>query len=93
MEVPPPPHLQQMLETATLLSEGFDFMRVDFYDTEERLVLGELTATAGAASEHFEPDSFDYVLGKPWKLDVARLVWDRISTGHNIGSWGSKFLP
>lgn len=79
VQTPPPPHLQQMLEAATRLSEGFDFMRVDFYDTAERLVLGELTATAGAASEHFKPDSFDHVLGKPWKLDVARLLRDRMT--------------
>lgn len=44
-EFPKPPHLKQLLEYASILSKGLDYARIDFYDTEERVIFGEVTLT------------------------------------------------
>lgn len=43
--LPKPSHLGKMLEYAARLSAPFPFVRVDFYDTGQELVFGELTFT------------------------------------------------
>lgn len=40
-----PFHLQKMVEYAKILSQDFDFVRVDFYDTPNQIFFGELTFT------------------------------------------------
>lgn len=67
-EVPRPPHLDEMVAAAETLGQGFDYIRVDFYDTPERLLFGELSATPGAGMERFFPESFDLQYGELWKL-------------------------
>lgn len=44
-DVPKPIHLDQMLEAAAILSKGLDYARIDFYDTDERIIFGEVTLT------------------------------------------------
>ncbi|MCD7710030.1 MAG: glycosyltransferase, partial [Porphyromonadaceae bacterium] len=46
--IPRPIHLEEMLEIAKKLSEDFEFVRVDLYDTSERIFFGELTFTPHA---------------------------------------------
>jgi teichuronopeptide biosynthesis TupA-like protein len=69
--VAPPPHLREMIEVAETLARGMDFVRADFYDTEQKLFFGELTATPGCAVDRFEPASFDSYLGSLWKRERA----------------------
>ncbi len=64
--VPPPPHLQEMIEAAETLADGVNFIRVDFYDTEDKLFFGELTVAPGGGFDRFEPPSFDRQLGAIW---------------------------
>lgn len=40
-----PKNLDQMIAYSRRLAKGFPFVRVDFYDTEERAILGEMTFT------------------------------------------------
>lgn len=44
-EVPRPKHLKEMLYGAAILSKGLDYARVDFYDTDARVIFGEITLT------------------------------------------------
>lgn len=44
-EVPRPKHLEEMLEYASILSKGLDYARIDFYDTHDRVIFGEVTLT------------------------------------------------
>lgn len=44
-EVPRPKHLDEMLKYASILSKGLQYARVDFYDTEDRVIFGEITLT------------------------------------------------
>ncbi len=57
-EVERPKHLEMMIEYAAALGRGLDFIRVDFYDTDERTYLGELTPTPGAGMNAHRPAAF-----------------------------------
>lgn len=61
--VPPPPHLEEMLVSAARLSEGFSFVRVDFFQLEDRIVVGELTNFPEGTLTDFEPDVADFKAG------------------------------
>jgi hypothetical protein len=61
-----PPNLKQMLDWATVLSEGMNFVRVDMYDLGERVVVGEMTCYPGAGRLRFRPEQLDDWLGSLW---------------------------
>lgn len=60
---PKPKHLKQMIEIATKLSKGFPYIRIDFFDTEEKLWLAEMTLYPGGGLSPYEPKSFNKTLG------------------------------
>lgn len=59
-----PPHLAQMVDIAAQLSRGFDFVRIDLYDTPQGVYFGEFTFTpsAGACSYSDEEIAIDMAL-------------------------------
>jgi len=71
---PRPRHLEEMIRAAETLCNDVDFVRADFYDTENKIYFGELTTTPGSGLEMFEPVTFDAYLGEMWKLPSARLT-------------------
>jgi hypothetical protein len=76
-EVPRPRHLQQMIAAAEGLGRGLDFIRVDLYDTPDRVFFGELTTTPEGGWGRFRPDEFDHHLGRRWKLPNLRALRKR----------------
>ncbi|WP_231505579.1 ATP-grasp fold amidoligase family protein [Bacillus sp. EB01] len=65
---PKPKHYNQMIEFAQKLSKDIPFVRVDFYETNDRLYFGELTFFPGSGYEKFSPESYDHLLGSWLKL-------------------------
>ena len=63
-----PKHFEKMKEIATKLSQGLPFVRVDFYDTEEKPLVGEMTFYSGGFLNKFTPDAFDFEMGKHFVL-------------------------
>jgi hypothetical protein len=61
---PRPVNLESILETATVLSEDFDYVRVDLYAPDNEVYFGELTFTPGAGVLPFGPDKVDYEWGR-----------------------------
>jgi hypothetical protein len=57
-----------MFELVETLGRGFDFIRVDMYNIEGRIVFGELTNYSGAGLEPFIPTEYDKVFGEPWRV-------------------------
>lgn len=56
-EPEPPKHLNDMIYYAKKLSKDFPFVRIDFYDSEERPILGEFTFTPAAGmAEYFKKE-------------------------------------
>jgi hypothetical protein len=94
---PPPPRPAQfdrMVAVAERLAEGLDFVRVDFYEVGDRLVLGELTLYPSRGRGGWDPESFQAELGSWWELPERRR---RLSGGRRLfrrgGSPGASGAP
>jgi hypothetical protein len=69
-DIPHPNHLGEMLEIAKKLSEGFPHVRVDFFDTPEKLYVAEMTFFTGGGYSYYEPQSFNEKMGELFKLPI-----------------------
>ncbi len=63
-----PINYEKMIELAEKLSAGIPFLRVDFYEINGRIYLGELTFFPGGGFEEFDPTEKDLELGDLIKL-------------------------
>lgn len=63
-----PENLEQMLEIARTLCDGFPAVRVDLYSIEGRIYFGELTFFPWSGYTIFQPDSFDFTMGEKFLL-------------------------
>ena len=54
---------------AKKLSVAFDHVRVDFYNINGKIYFGELTHYSSSGRDKYEPSSFDFELGKYWKIE------------------------
>lgn len=61
-------HLQEMIQIAEKLSKDFIFVRVDFFDTEDKLYLAEMTFYPGGGATAYQPESFDKKMGDMLQL-------------------------
>jgi hypothetical protein len=59
-----PSGFQKMLELSRVLAKEFPFVRVDFYQVDSRIILGELTFSPGGGVEPFTPKYWDYTFGE-----------------------------
>lgn len=62
--IPRPELLSRALDTAASLSQGFGFLRVDFYFVCDSLKLGELTFFPGNGAEAYSPPDGDFYIGR-----------------------------
>jgi len=63
-DVKRPSRLSKMIELASALSAEFKFVRVDFYQVDEKIIFGELTFNPGNGLEIFTPRKYDIEIGK-----------------------------
>lgn len=63
-----PYHYEEMLEISKKLSKDFPFVRVDFFDTKDKLYLAELTFYPGGGLTPYEPVSFNRLMGDMFVL-------------------------
>lgn len=70
-EVEKPELLEEMIELARKLSKGFPFVRVDFYEVDGKIYVGEMTFTPGMFLR-FSSKAWDEKLGK--YLDLSDLA-------------------
>lgn len=68
-----PKHFNEMMKIATKLSKDFPFVRVDFFDTKNKLYLSELTFYPGGGLVPYNPQNFDKKLGDMLKLPKRNL--------------------
>lgn len=69
--LPKPKHLNSIFHYAEILSQRFPFVRVDFYDTPQRLYFGELTFTPGGGFDIERLWATQLMLGS--KLDLSKV--------------------
>jgi len=70
--VPRPKTLDRMLKAASILSEEFPEVRVDFYESGEQLYFGEMTFASNAAKMEYFTDEFMAELGSYCVLPQKR---------------------
>ena len=63
-----PKNLSKMINIAERVSKPFDYIRVDFYNIKGKVYIGELTSYQTSGMGKFEPQSFDFELGKHWRI-------------------------
>ncbi len=66
VDPPVPVTLPAMLDVARTLAAGLAFVRVDLYEVDGRVLVGEMTHFPTAGAPRFEPRSFDDELGAVW---------------------------
>ena len=59
-----PQKLELMINLAEKLSGAIPFVRVDFYEINNKIYFGELTFYPGSGLEEFTPEEWDYKLGE-----------------------------
>jgi len=59
---------------ARRLSQGIDFVRVDLYDLDDRVVFGEMTLYPASGRGGFDPPSFGRAVGDMWRLPPLRVL-------------------
>lgn len=65
-----PNRLNKMWELATRLSQGQPFLRVDFYEVNDKIKFGELTFFPTSGMGGFSPEEWDYKFGSWIKLPI-----------------------
>ncbi len=63
-----PYNLNLIKDISKLLSEDIPFLRVDFYEVDQKIYVGELTFYPGAGFSPFYPEEWDGILGDWIKL-------------------------
>lgn len=76
--IPPKPEcLSEMIRISEKLAKPFPYLRVDLYEVNGRIFVGELTFSFANGLAAFDPDSYDFMLGDeielPERMDVDRL--------------------
>ncbi|WP_317371679.1 ATP-grasp fold amidoligase family protein [Helicobacter canis] len=65
--IPPKPHnLALMQKIATALAGKFSYVRVDLYEIDKQIIVGELTFTPTGGTDRFSPVQWDRNLGDLW---------------------------
>lgn len=63
-----PARLDEMIDLAQRLAVGTDFVRVDLYHLEDRIVFGELTSYPAGGHSPFIPESWNAEFGRHWSV-------------------------
>lgn len=64
-----PNNIHEMIQIAEKLSEDFPFARIDLYNINGNIVFGEITFYPWSGYVQFNPDSFDFELGKLFDIN------------------------
>lgn len=71
--IPKPENYEKMIALAEKLAKGIPLIRVDFYESNGRLYIGELTLCPGGGFDIYEPEEWDYKLGDMLTLPEKRM--------------------
>lgn len=69
-----PENLSKMIELAEILSKNISFLRVDFYEINDKVYFGELTFYPASGFGEFTPEEYDRILGDWLELPKEKRV-------------------
>ena len=61
-----------MKRIAEKLAKGFDQVRVDLYEIDDKVYFNEMTFTSGNGMYTFTPEEYNLKLGQLWKLNTKK---------------------
>ena len=73
-DVPPPPGYEQMLEMARKLSKGIPHVRVDFYNIDGNIYVGEFTFYTWAGLCELKPNKWNRIMGDLIDLSKIEII-------------------
>lgn len=65
-----PKQFDKIIDLTQRLCKDFDFVRVDFYLSDEKIYFSELTFTPTGGRQIIKPDKYDFILGE--KLEIFK---------------------
>lgn len=68
-----PENYNEMIYLSRVISKGFSFVRVDFYEIDGKIYFGEMTFTPASGLNVFSPDDWDYRLGELWDINKQQI--------------------
>lgn len=68
-KVEKPEVYDEMLNIASILSEGLRQVRVDLYEVNGKVYFSEMTFSSGGGFERFVPQEYDEIIGDMWNID------------------------
>lgn len=66
--IPKPASFEKMKEIGEKIAKFFKYVRVDFYDVDGKLYVGEITLCHGGGFDKFRPEEYDRIYGERLKL-------------------------
>jgi hypothetical protein len=81
-----PARLDKLIATAERLGAGMSHVRVDFYECDDEILVGEMTLYSWSGVVPFHPDGADYELGEHWNIPWPALtaLWAVALRKHEI---------
>lgn len=67
-----PKKYELMKRLAEQLAESFDFVRIDFYNVEDKIYFGEITFCPASGFGKFIPEKWNNIIGDLWKQKDLR---------------------
>ena len=68
-----PANFNNMVDIVGTLCKGFQHVRVDLYEHNDKIYFGEMTFTSASGLINFEPDEWDYKLGDLWNVNTLQV--------------------
>ena len=63
-----PKNFEKMYELSSKLAQDYPLVRIDFYETDNSVYIGEITLHHGSGHDRFYPESYDLLYGKKLRL-------------------------
>lgn len=67
-----PENIQEMISLSEKLAAGFPHARIDWYNIGGKIIFGEITFYSWSGYSIFDPDSFDFEMGKYFNIDYKK---------------------
>lgn len=79
---PIPTHYEEMVQLAKILSQGFQYVRVDLY-CADKVYFGEMTFTPASGLDKYDPDEWDYHMGELWDITTSQVNYSVVLGNRN----------
>ena len=86
----PSKNFNKMIEISKILAKDFALVRVDFYDIEDKLYIGELTFTPTGGFAKYTPREYDYEFGE--FLDLSKIPEENLQILPEFAEGAKTFI-